>query len=116
VRRSFAVDAFVPVTSLIKLALHCRQIVAQLDSNVRPRRRAMIRILAQVDLLAVRALEPPRRGWVIGSQLDAAVLEKVDQERYFGLGSTDRDTQVHVMEANHVGKSTPKAGQEVDPE
>lgn len=95
-------EGLVVVTSLGELALQRGEILPQLDGHVGAGGRVMLGILAQMDLLAVLALKPPRRRPGVGSQLHGPVAEHVDKERRFGVAAAGGYTQVHVMETKHM--------------
>ena len=58
----------------------------------------MVGILAQVDLLAVVALEPPGGGRRFRRQLGSPVTKQIDEESRFGVGPAGRNTEVYVVE------------------
>src|ERR1019366_10763235 len=77
------------VGRLLELGSKDIQFVAEVNGNMGPGRRMMFRVLAQMDLRSVLAFEPFRLGWRARCQLHTFVIEEVDEERRFGVGSVD---------------------------
>ncbi len=85
----------------------CREVVFDLERNMRPSRRAVVRILAQVDLLTVLTLEPPGLTRKLVCHLwgrgHPPVAEDLQKEYLFSLRPPKGHPEVDMMQAQHVG-------------
>jgi hypothetical protein len=72
-----------------------------------PSRRAVVRILAEVDLFPIFALEPPGQARElvseVGGRRHPPVAEDVEQKFLFGLRPTEGHPEVDMMQTQHVG-------------
>ena len=69
--------------------------------------RAVLRVLAEVDLLAILALEPPGTSNQVCWRYHSSVAENIDQEARLGVHTSDGHPKIHMMEADHVRTLTP---------
>lgn len=87
---------------LLKPLLETPQFVPNLDCDVRPGRRTVIGILAQVYLLAILALEPPGYPGQLRWWHDPSVSEYLEKKGFLGLRPSNRHPKVDVMKAQHA--------------
>jgi hypothetical protein len=80
--------------------------VVDLHCDMRPSRRAMVRILAEVDLLPVLALEPSGLAREPGCELRGSwhppIAEDVQKEVLLGVRPSNGHSEVHMMQAQHA--------------
>jgi hypothetical protein len=86
---------------LLKPFLQRAERVAELERDVGSGRGVVVRILAEVDLCTVLALEPQGGGWRPRGQLHRPVAEEVGEEGGLGVRSIDRNAEVDVVKAQH---------------
>jgi hypothetical protein len=79
---------------------HC-QIGPQFDGDVGPCGRTVFGVLAQVDLLAVVALEPRGGDGVVGAERHPLEGKDVAQKIGLGIDATDGASQVDMVKGEH---------------
>ena len=95
------VESRVFYSGLLQPHFQRREVSFDFDRHVCPCCRAMVGILAQVDLLAIPALEPPSLARELLGCDDAAIAEDPEEESLFGLRSSNGHSEVHVMKPQH---------------
>jgi hypothetical protein len=100
------VECRVLESRLLQPRLQGREVAFDFDRNMCPRRRAVVGILAEVDLLAVLALEPPGLKRELWGRDYPPVAEDFQEECLLALRPSNRHPEVHVMQARHGSKPT----------
>lgn len=99
-----AIECRVLMARPLQPAFEPVQLVPELNGHVSPRCRPVLRVLAQVDLLAVFTLEPAGAAGEVRWWHHPPVAQHLEQKRLLGLRPTDGDTEVHMMEPWHITK------------
>jgi hypothetical protein len=93
-----------------KPRLESCEVLSDLDRHMRSRGGTVIGILAQMDLLAVVALEPPGYAGQLRRRDNPPVSEDLEEEGFLRLHPSNRHTEVDVMKAQHA-RIVPGGGQ-----
>jgi hypothetical protein len=100
---AITVERRVLESRLLQPRFQRREVAFDLDRHMCPGRWAVFGILAQVDLLAVLALEPPGLARELRGGGHTPVAEDLQEEFLLGLRPPNRHPEVHVMQDQHAG-------------
>lgn len=99
---------------LLQLHFEGREIVSDLNRNMRPGCWAVLGILAQVDLFAIFTLEPSGDAGQLRRRGHPPVSEDFNEEGFLGFRSANGHPEVHVMEPKH-SRNLPPTSLEASP-
>jgi hypothetical protein len=102
-----AVEGGVLLASVLQPARELMKFVADLNGDVSPGCRPMVRVFAQMDLFAVVTFEPSCAAGEFRRWRDFAVAKDVDQKLSLGLRLTHWNAEIHMMESEHFATLPP---------